>query len=579
MIAVFQKNSGRMGPRLRRARIALLFLAVLLEVACSEQYRPVVQPILPPPPNPGAVHYIISLTTNGSDVLAGGACSPSGLLPPCVSNPGSADLIDVSGDSYTGSFNTGVAPIHAAVTMNGNKVYTANFREDTVSVSNISNPTAVNTISLPAGSQPVFVHTTEMGNMYVANYGNNTVSQINTASDVVTGSVVVGAQPVALAEMPNAQKVYAVNQGAGTVTSINVLGFTVSSTIPLPGGAVPIWAVARTDNAKVYVLDNNGTIYEIDTLTESVAAVPIIDSSNTSLGAGANFMSFDPVAQRLYVTNPATGRVAILNTATDPNPVPQVLKVIDLAQGANPPCPGGCSPASVTGIGDGSRAYVASYQLASCLDFLMHPFPCMNTQVEVIATGNNTISKVIPISTGVPLDLTNPADCGPSAGPPAAAPWTPVTARFRVFTTASGGGSISNFKVYVSQCDAGSVAVIDTFADSLSSNPHPADTYTAALSTPLSSFPAQRTGISAAAVSNGMTTYNYVLNSGPGLQVGMKVLITGMSNTGNNGYFVISSLATGAFTVANAGGVTAPSQSGTGLVVPLQNPVFLVAGP
>ena len=523
--------------------VAILLLGAL-EIACSENYRPIVQPVLPPPPNPAAFHFVISLTTNGP------------------LDPGSASRIDVSGDTYAGVFKTGVSPVHAALIPSGNKLYVVNFGEDTVSVNNVSTPTLVSAISLPAGSQPVFVHSRENANMYVANYGNNTVSQINTTSDVVVGTVSVGVQPVAMAEMPNAQKLYVANQGSGTVTIINTSGFSVAKTIPV--GSAPVWAVARADSAKIYVLDNSGTIYEIDTLSD--IATPI----STSMGAGANYMALDPRIQRLYVTNPTNSNVGIFDVSGTLNQ----LAVIDLSQGAGAACPGGCSPVSVTGIGDGSRAYVASYELVSC-----GGSPCVNTQVEVINTGSNTISKVIPISSAA-VDTTNPTDCGPATGPVAATPWTPGNARFRAFVASSGGGSTTNFKVYVSQCDAGSVAVIDASAVSTGSNPHPADTYTVSLAAPLSSFPPLQASISAATedISKTATTYTYTPGS-LGLQAGMRIFITGMSDSGNNGYFVISSLGAGTFTVANPAGVPANNQNGSGAVLPPQNPVFVVAGP
>lgn len=588
MISVFQKIGGLGGRRLQRAVVVLLLGAI--EVACSESYRPIVQPVLPPPPDPGASHFVIAVSTNGVDVQGVGVCSPSGLPLPCQEDPGSASRINVSGDTYSGEFKTGVGPVHAAITTDGSKLYVPNFREDTVSVTNNATSTVLSTVSLPAGAVPVFVGTTDPANMYVANYGNNTVSAINITSDVVTGTLSVGAHPVALAEMPNAQKLYVANQGAGTVTVINVAGFTVAKTIPV--GATPVWAVARPDSEKIYVLDNSGTIYEIDTLTDLAVAVPVIDSASVALGAGANFMTYDFVLQRLYVTNPANGRVAILSTATDPNP-PTVLKVIDLSVGPNAPCPGGCAPVSVTEIGDGSRAYFASYQLTTCTDFLLNSFPCVNTQVEVMNTGTNAISKVIPTSTSVAVDTTNPTDCGPLAGPPAAAPWTPGYARFRDFVASSGGGSTTNFKVYVSQCDAGNVAIIDTFADNLASPPHPADVYTVSLAAPLSAFPPVQTTISGATFSQpATTTYTYTLASGPGLQVGMNVYVTGMLDSGNNGYFTIANLATDTscspaaiigttcFVVANSNGATTTNpQNGSGLVMPPQNPIFVIAGP
>ncbi len=434
--------------------------------------------------------------------------------------------------------------------------------EDTVSVQQCRCSYPVGTISLAAGSQPVFVHSAENANMYVANYGNNTVSA--DQHDVRCGGRHdrSGRAAGCAGRDSQWQKLYVANQGSGTVSSVNITGFNVGKTIPV--GPTPVWAVARADSARVYVLDNNGTIYEIDTLTDTPTAVP------TSMGAGANYMALDPHVQRLYVTNPHSGKVGIFDVSGAVNQ----LAVIDLGQGANAPCPGGCSPVSVTGIGDGTRAYVASYQLTPC-----GGSPCVSTQVEVIDTGTNTVSKVIPITT-VPVDMTNPADCGPSTGTPSAAPWTPGTARFRAFTVSSGGGSTSNFKVYVSQCDAGSIAVIDTSAVSTGSNPHPADVFTDSLTAPLSSFPSLQASISTVTVATGTSTYTYAPTN-LGLQVGMKIFVTGMGDSVNNGYFPIAALdtANSTFTVANVSAVPATSQAGNGIVLPPQNPVFVVAGP
>jgi hypothetical protein len=60
MISAFEKSGGR---RLRRAAVVLLL--GVLEVACNENYRPIVQPVLPPPPNPAAIHFVFALSSNG----------------------------------------------------------------------------------------------------------------------------------------------------------------------------------------------------------------------------------------------------------------------------------------------------------------------------------------------------------------------------------------------------------------------------------------------------------------------------------------------------------------------------------
>ena len=79
----------------------------------------------------------------------------------------------------------------------------------------------------------------------------------------------MGHHPVALAETPDQKKLYAVNQGSGNVSSIDVVGQAVIQTIAT--GTSPVWAVARSDSARVYVLDSGtGTVFAIDTLSDQV---------------------------------------------------------------------------------------------------------------------------------------------------------------------------------------------------------------------------------------------------------------------------------------------------------------------
>src|SRR5579864_8886421 len=293
IVSQFQKK--RAGVNLRGVGLAAVLGLALACLSCGDQFRPVAVPIPLPPPSPAAAHFVASLSANGAF------------------DSGAVSRIDVSGDSVSSVFTTGVAPVHAAFLPNGSKIYVANSGEDTVSASSSSNPTQATTISLPqlcdangcAPSVPVFVHSTENGKMYVANSGNGTVSVINTTSDVVVNTVAVdpmfagnplpspnpAANPVALAELPNGQKVYSVNQGSSTVkstvTSISTVDDTVLSTIPIVTTAPPIvtaiWAVTSSDSRFVYVLDTGGTISIIDTRSDTVVG-------SASAGAGANYM-------------------------------------------------------------------------------------------------------------------------------------------------------------------------------------------------------------------------------------------------------------------------------------------------
>jgi YVTN family beta-propeller protein len=513
-----------------RVVAAPFFFLLVSGPGCGDTYRPVAQPIIGPLPDPAAFHFVISVGQNGF-------------------SPGSASHLDVSGDSNSGNLVTGVLPVHAALIPNGSRLYVANNGEDTITANNTQSPTTLGaTVTLASGSQPVFVHTTENNNVYVANFGNNTVSVISTASNVVTANIPVDGQPIALAETPNAQKLYVANQGSGNMTVIAPQFASVAATSPIAIGAPQQWAVARSDNARVYVLDNGGTIHDIDTASD-------VEIGAVAAGSGANFMTYDKVFNRLFATNPAAATLSIFNASIDP---PQARPVVSITAAPASPCSAAAVvPTSVTVLGDGSKAYVASYQLGA---------GTVCTQVSVINTGTGTITTTIPLSQS--------ADMSPQNGCAAA--------RFRVFATSSGGGTNTRFKVLVSQCDAGNVAVIYAFPSGSSS----ADTYVGmAVPAPVSSYPSQLVNISAATQtaasgsSPATTTYIYTMASGTGLLPGTHISITGMTDTVNDGNFGISAVSGGTFTVVNPSGVSASNQNGSGLSVPFQNPVFLVASP
>jgi YVTN family beta-propeller protein len=535
------RNHAHSGPS-RALRGAFTILLGLICASCGETYRPVAQPIQGLQPSPAPSHFMASINSDG--------------VGNNHRDRGSVSSINVSGDSLRGELRVGMVPVHAALIPSGSLLYIANSGEDTISGNSVSSPTGSVTISLPPspsatitqasgsgstatytysggtglfsvgdkvyvsgsttasfngaftvtaagansfsvansttvseseffGAQAkvpnaVFVNSAENNNIYVAGYGTDALYVINTSTQAVTASVPVDSHPVAVAQAPAAQKVYVANQGSsasgGSVSVVDTVSNTVAKTICLAGGAapscstgpVPVWAVARADSGRVYVLSTNGTIYTIDTGSDSV-----IDSLVSPAGA-ANFMFYDRIFNRLYVTNsssdstkPGSDTVSIFDVSAGV-PSPASVNPITIPAAAASPCGAGAVvPTSVTVLGDGSRAYVASYQLSA---------GTVCTQLSVIDTGSETVSKTISLSQV--SDNSAETGCG--------------TVGFRVFAAASGGGANSNFKVYVSQCDAGNVAVVNTYP----SNGKPENTYTGStLNTPLSTFPALPSGV------------------------------------------------------------------------------------
>ncbi len=360
-------SSGvRMNFRLTARLLGILILG-LIEVSCGDQYRPVAVPVIPPPPDPQAVHFVLVFSANGTI------------------DPGASSRVDISGDSNIGVAQLGLGPAHATLTVTAARVYAVNTLEDSVSSYSPtpgSTATSVVTTSLPAGSRPVFVHTAESGTVYVANYGNNTVAAISATNNIVANPLIlVGNQPVALAETPDQKKLYAANQGDGTVTAISLPDRSVTQTIAT--GSAPVWALARSDSARVYVLNSgSGTVSAIDTTADAVVG-------SATVGAGANFMVYDSKLNRLYVTNPVANTVTAVNVAADP---PAVVFSTPVAAG----------PTSVSVLPDGSRVYaVTSSKTPPCTSIPSDTQLCISSGVTVINASDGSVRKTIPLESTV----------------------------------------------------------------------------------------------------------------------------------------------------------------------------------
>ena len=68
----------------RAARVSGILILGLICGSCGDQYRPVAIPIVPPPPDPQAVHFVLVFSVNGAN------------------DPGASSRVDVSGDSNIG---------------------------------------------------------------------------------------------------------------------------------------------------------------------------------------------------------------------------------------------------------------------------------------------------------------------------------------------------------------------------------------------------------------------------------------------------------------------------------------------
>jgi YVTN family beta-propeller protein len=389
------------------ARAAGVLLLMLICLSCGETYRPVATPIVPSLPNPGFSHFALVISGNGSD------------------HPGASTSINVSGDTAESQSTLGLMPVQAAVVLSGTRVYVANSHDDTVSSFSPTSPTPVTTISLPAGSAPSFVATAENASVYVANSGNNTVSAITMASNVLEQPVygiAVGIDPVSLAETPNLQKLYVANRGngagGGSVTSINPVDRSVNPPISNATWVSPVSVAARSDSNRAYVLDQgNGMVSAIDTASDTVV-------NSVAVGVGANFMLYDSTRNRLYVSNPLANTVTYLQASTDA----LTATVLAIA-----------NPISVAVLPDGTRAYISSAAFSTSGGVTY-----VTSRITVINASSGSTTTTIPLST-----VKAQPGCGPNP------------------SELSMAAAADSSRVYVGNCDAGNVAIIQTLSDTM----------------------------------------------------------------------------------------------------------------
>lgn len=562
----------------RLGQVITVAVCVVSWAGCGDYYRPVVIPLTTTPPSPSNLHSVFGLTTN---------------VP---GSPGTGMEIDVSGDTNAGEASV-FFPTHAALAPNHANLFVANAgslvpgNNDTVAFllpgSILGTLTLAHNVSLPLGSVPDFVATTENGFVYVANFGSNTVvpnvTAINTSTNQITNTAPVGSGPVAMVETPAATaaptKLYVANQGSNSITSLNAQDLTQNVVTGFTGIA-PLWMVARGDGQKVYILtQGDGQLVTIDTATDTVECAVGGDPCNLPVGAGVNFMFYDPTLGRLYVTNPVTQTVYVFSDTGGANDTPVLLTSFSFAAGSVA-CPAGCSPASVTALLDGSRFYVASYQTpASCPDVNVSG-PCVIPQLTVFDAQSLTLKIPAVALLSSPPFVANQIAVPPVASCATPTPYAPGDTRFRVFTAAAEDSS----HVYVSMCDAGAVADITTTGSNLNNPGKPAPPDTLVLDLPAPTATCVGVGCSSAAISAFTISNNVItFQAANSFVAGETLVLTGLSNAPYLSGATVTVLNTGltagqfecSFSHANVGATTT---AGTATPSPPQSPIFLLMG-
>jgi uncharacterized protein (TIGR03437 family) len=247
--------------------------------------------------------------------------------------------------------------------------YVANFGSDNVSVIDTSNNTVIATVMV--GSQPQGLAITPDGAFaYVANCGGD-VFVIDTSTNKVAKKFPAGACPTGVAITPDGTRAYVTLDNANSVAVIDTSSNTVMTKIPV--GIAPGGIAITPDGTRAYVTNvgmaAGSSVSVIDTSSNTVAATVTLGN------VGSVGVAITPDGTRAYVTN-ALGSVSVIDTSS--NTVADTLTVANV----------GDSPVGVAITPDGAHAYVVTYG------------PNGTGPVAVIDTSSNTIVDMVSVGTG-----------------------------------------------------------------------------------------------------------------------------------------------------------------------------------
>src|SRR5271154_3183332 len=245
--------------------LGFVLLVYVICSGCGDSFRPIIIPNPPTFPNPAAAHTVVSINNNGTVV------------------PGSAMVVDVSGDTDVSIANVGLAPVHA-VQQSAGVVLVANHSvsgalADSVTKLTFGNTVIANTttITMPPNSAPNFVATTESNQAYVLLPAIASVAVISTTLNTIVATLAVGNNPDAMAETPNGQKLYVANQADNTISGFNTSDRSSRTVTGSFNG--PLWLNSRSDSQRLYVLNgSDGVVSTVDT-TSSAGPDNVIDAS------------------------------------------------------------------------------------------------------------------------------------------------------------------------------------------------------------------------------------------------------------------------------------------------------------
>ncbi|WP_416968835.1 beta-N-acetylglucosaminidase domain-containing protein [Streptomyces sp. 4F14] len=187
------------------------------------------------------------------------------------------------------------------------RALTANFSGGSVSSIDLASGTST---EIKTGANPGEVITSSDGRTaYAANQGANTVSVIDVSTGTVTGTVAVGKVPAGLALTPDEKTLWVANYTDGTVQPIDTA--TLKAGTPVKVGSGPENLAITPDGRTLYVPNiRSNTVTPIDLATSKAGkAIPV--------GPRPFNVVASPDGRTVYVSNSGGSTITPIDTATN----------------------------------------------------------------------------------------------------------------------------------------------------------------------------------------------------------------------------------------------------------------------
>lgn len=176
------------------------------------------------------------------------------------------------------------------------------------SVAVVSDPTHVLVTTVAVGRDPYGIaYDPAKGEMFVTNSDSNTVSVIDDTNRTVVATIHVGEDPSGIAYDPAEGELFVANQGTNNLSVVNDTNDSVVATIATGAGPISLEYVAPLGALYVAELTSNFVAKVNPATDEVVGSVEV---------GGADGLTYDAGTGQLFATEYDAGRVAVLNASS-----------------------------------------------------------------------------------------------------------------------------------------------------------------------------------------------------------------------------------------------------------------------